>query len=237
MPRTPRFPRAFTIVELLVVVAVIAILIGVLLPALAASREAARAAACLTNLRSIGQGLALYAQEHRATYPGWSGWQLWEGVGSAGDAPGPGWTEQLTDYLAGKEAHRDPARPADLAPFGYFLQARFTYGRTHTAYTALAESQVTFASEFILAGDCNNRGLYAAPYGTINNGPDCDQDDATQPAVFFPEELSAHGVRQANKGNASNLLFIDNHAATFTGFDASKMTWHGARMSDWAGAL
>jgi len=48
------FRRAFTLVELLVVIAIIGILIGLLLPAVQAAREAARRTQCRNNLKQIG---------------------------------------------------------------------------------------------------------------------------------------------------------------------------------------
>lgn len=53
--------RGFTLIELLVVVAVIGVLIAILLPALASSREAARAAVCSGNLRQMGLLTQAYA--------------------------------------------------------------------------------------------------------------------------------------------------------------------------------
>ncbi len=61
--------RAFTLVELLVVMAVIALLVGLLLPALGASREAGRSAACLSNLRQCGIALAAYAADEAGRLP------------------------------------------------------------------------------------------------------------------------------------------------------------------------
>jgi prepilin-type N-terminal cleavage/methylation domain-containing protein/prepilin-type processing-associated H-X9-DG protein len=55
-----RHRRAFTLIELMVVIAIIAILISLLLPAVQAAREAARRTQCRSNLKQIGIALHNY---------------------------------------------------------------------------------------------------------------------------------------------------------------------------------
>jgi prepilin-type N-terminal cleavage/methylation domain-containing protein/prepilin-type processing-associated H-X9-DG protein len=63
--------RAFTLVELLVVIAVIAILAALLFPVFAQAREKARQAGCLSNLKQIGAATQMYMQDYDETIP-WS---------------------------------------------------------------------------------------------------------------------------------------------------------------------
>lgn len=61
--------KGFTLIELLVVISIIALLIAILLPALGAARSAARSAGCLSNLRQIGMGIRVYANDYGQTLP------------------------------------------------------------------------------------------------------------------------------------------------------------------------
>lgn len=68
LSRTPRRP-AFTLVELLIVIAIIAILAAILFPVLARARENARRASCQSNLKQIALGATLYIQDYDEHFP------------------------------------------------------------------------------------------------------------------------------------------------------------------------
>src|SRR2546421_9627385 len=62
-------PRAFTLIEILVVIAIIAILTALLIPAVARARAGAGRARCAAQLRGIGQTLQMYFGENHNTLP------------------------------------------------------------------------------------------------------------------------------------------------------------------------
>lgn len=85
--------KAFTLIEVLVVVAIIALLVAVLLPSLARARDQARLSVCLSNIRGLATGCMIYATESQGRFPGagrycdWLGKNNYDGVTKFGRTP------------------------------------------------------------------------------------------------------------------------------------------------------
>lgn len=94
--------RGFTLIELLVVIAVIALLVGLLLPALGAARRAARATACLANIRTLSQSQLLYAHDYRGALA-----DVGLPHGGSGD-PALSWVGTMSEYYATAQVLRSP---------------------------------------------------------------------------------------------------------------------------------
>ncbi|WDE97602.1 DUF1559 domain-containing protein [Lentisphaera profundi] len=84
--------KAFTLMELLVVVAIIGILASLLLPSLSSARKSAKQASCTNNLRQIGIANYNYLDDNDSTLP-WGAWS------NSSPIMGWGWDDLIYPYL------------------------------------------------------------------------------------------------------------------------------------------
>jgi prepilin-type N-terminal cleavage/methylation domain-containing protein/prepilin-type processing-associated H-X9-DG protein len=111
-------PAAFTLTELLVVIAVLALLVAVRLPALCRTNAPVKLVQCLSNCRQIGLATMLYRTDNQDTYP--FGDRVY-GSGTVENSvlDPTGWPMQLLPYLGGYKTYRSGGYTYSVQPKVY----------------------------------------------------------------------------------------------------------------------
>lgn len=130
--------RGFTLIELLVVVAIIAILAALLFPAFAKARESARRTTCVSNLRQLGLGISMYAQENDSLYPLSSS--------PSSQVPRTRWADSIFPYVKSAEMFRCPTTPPNLITKAFAHDSSLRYGGFGYNYQYLGNSRFPFAA-------------------------------------------------------------------------------------------
>jgi prepilin-type N-terminal cleavage/methylation domain-containing protein/prepilin-type processing-associated H-X9-DG protein len=224
--------RAFTLIELLVVIAIIAILAAMLLPTLATAKQRAWTTSCTSNLRQIGLGMKMYADDNNEFYPE-SGNVIYWGTNDPVTQK-PSWMEQIISYVGSTNAYNCPGNvqlPVNMqGPFDYFNGDRAAFIVNDTD-SSVKNSSILFPTAFVLSGD--TCGIPNVSGGGSFNTLDADKDDYTQNCVGgatngTPFELwQVHSLGQ-------NILFADGHTHWYKGYNADEMTFRYDSMHGWA---
>ena len=182
--------RAFTIIELLVVISIIAVLMSLLLPALTGARESARLQACSANLRSLSQANHAHAADHAGEYPD-------NDVSGGNDF----FAAALLDYMGGGE-------PPTFSSFGNnqvaFANGLVPHFEPVTAYSCPSLStQITGPLHYAV-----NRGVPRVENGPGTGLPNLNNlggDKSLSEMVIFAE---VSGVRLGKPGDMGNWRYI-----------------------------
>lgn len=216
-PKKSTRRSAFTLIELLTVIAIIGILAAIIIPTVGKVRQSARAAACLSNLRQVGAAQLLYADENKGF------------LVPIDDPAHPGgrkfWRYLLTPYLGGTTANpiqeilfcpADISEPARAATVG---QSPSSYGipvatRLHNfsgePYGTKKLSSVKRPAQTMFAGDI----------GMVENPGDAPINWRQRANSWSPgyASLPGHGNWSSgdwcafprHNGNV-NVVFYDGH--------------------------
>ena len=188
--------RAFSLVEVLVVIAIIGLLVGLLLPAIQSSREAARRSQCTNNLKQIG--IALQSHESaRKTFP--SGYISQFTSDGTDTGPGWGWGAMILPEMEEGAIHRvinfnlpieDPANTIRVANIPSFFCPGDEVKRVWQAKSRDASGNPTGLICEVAASN------YVAVYGTSEPGVDGD-------GIFFRN--SKVGLKQITDGSSHTI--------------------------------
>ncbi|GJM19775.1 MAG: hypothetical protein DHS20C14_19880 [Phycisphaeraceae bacterium] len=174
----PRARRAFTLLELMVVIAIIALLIGILLPVLSQVRQSARTLACQATMRQLAVAHAGYFGDHDdsiAGSPSTSGWDAiggrngtLESIKMAGypvsrldnrDPTFNGVAMQAWDWMGplamtmGMNAPGDSVRPRSGETHNEARSQRFDWYRAHEAFQCPSNVFEAAPGPGVLGGD------------------------------------------------------------------------------------
>ena len=215
-PCASSVPRsAFTLTELLVVIAVIAILAGLLLPSLSGSKDSSRRVQCESNLRQMGVAAYLYVDDNADSYPiayyyeetggvTYSyAWDLTTVNGSATTVvPGLLWQGRATLQIQQCPSFTGSANWLADPYTGYNYNTSYIgHGQDESIPQPAKGSDVRRAGGTILFGD----GQYAGGADKFMRAPWPNPGDAD----FQVRWSGTQGFRHRQ---LSNALFCDGHA-------------------------
>jgi prepilin-type N-terminal cleavage/methylation domain-containing protein/prepilin-type processing-associated H-X9-DG protein len=220
MTQNQKRQRAFTLVELLVVIGIIALLISVLLPSLGKAREAANRTACLSNIRQLTTAWIMYANE-------WKGQLVFAETGDATLAPDlrDGWVIEtgintnkpeairaglLWKYAPNPEVYRCPS---SLDKFNYRSYSITTVMNGSPQYVGISGTTLKKLSQvkpdrIVFIEEYDSRPPPADPTGqTFNQGSFLSYRTTPAALKYVWGDVPAFFHKKS-----TNVTFADGHA-------------------------
>jgi prepilin-type N-terminal cleavage/methylation domain-containing protein/prepilin-type processing-associated H-X9-DG protein len=223
---------AFTLIELLIVIAIIALLAAILFPVFGRARENARRSSCASNLKQIGLGVLQYSQDYDERL-------VWDTIK---DASGNKVTfrASLQPYVKSVQLFDCPSNTSKKTSDGiYNAQGFLTYQEDYSANTGYTNSTSGCGN------DCGAMGFsYNGTDYTTWPAPTLAQFNNTSQTILLSETMqkndgiaywtptgnSADPYLFAGHLGTSNYLFVDGHVKALRPF-ATLSTGNGGSSS------
>lgn len=243
--------RAFTLVELLVVVGIIAVLIALLLPALAPARENTRRTACASNLRQLATAFVMYVGDNRQRYPaaawvtarpeGWIHWQAERDLRESAIArylsgPGPELFRCPSDDVETRQViFGSPVLPPQPYRYSYIFNAQLREppgnagrGGGTTYVRRASETLMLIEADEVTVGS----GRWDA--GVTYMGNETRQDllgarHDPRPRTSFNWNYPPFGPQRPDRHLRGNGAFVDGHVDYVT----REYTWDARHCVPW----
>lgn len=185
--------HAFTLIELLTVIAIIGILAAIIIPTVGKVRETARTAQCLSNIRQIGTAFSIYAMDNKGKWP-----PIYYQEDRTRD-----WLDVTHQIIYSRPYTKEQLKPSIFA-----CPSAMAQGETNVSYGF--NSQLRIFSLFVADSQRNplDPSKIATPSRTcmvIENGNE----------VAGSSRLAELHLAQARHKKRYNILFSDSHVATW----------------------
>ena len=137
---------AFTLIEMLVVIAILAIVAAILFPVFARARENARRSSCQSNLKQIGLGLLQYSQDYDDKLV-----RSWYGAGNSGSnlTTRYKWMDAAYPYIKSEQVFNCPSQSFSFPAGAFKFRGGTSYGSyaINAAYWGEGDAQQSPAGE------------------------------------------------------------------------------------------
>ncbi len=204
---------AFTLIEILIVLAIVMLLAALLFPVLNRVRNGARSVACQSNLHQIGLAMQLYTENYGGRYPAYGA-----------QPPSCTWVDAMVPYTKSTQVFICPSDPDETYESGCGLQQdvngapRTLNGGYALSVPELARQistmRVRVPSRFILVTDARSTTDQVIAVGSMSE-PFLSPDTLKELSIAF---------RHTERANA---LFADGHSKSLSPEEAGDSAqWH-----------